>query len=162
MTEKILLSWSGGKDSALSLHELRKTGQFEITALVTTVTEGYDRISMHGVRRTLLEQQAASAGIALEQIVISQKASNQEYEMAWASIETPASFLIACKDLRIPFHRVRFSPHLCIRKCPKRCEIGYLGQQPTISDSRGSPGHSGAPTKQHKPSDHWATWPQKL
>ena len=81
MTEKILLSWSGGKDSALSLHELRKTGQFEITALVTTVTEGYDRISMHGVRRTLLEQQAASAGIALEQIVISQKASNQEYEM---------------------------------------------------------------------------------
>jgi len=80
MTEKILLSWSGGKDSALSLHELRKTGQFEITALVTTVTEGYDRVSMHGVRRTLLEQQAASLGIALEQVVISQKASNQEYE----------------------------------------------------------------------------------
>jgi len=80
MTERILLSWSGGKDSAFSLYELRKTSQFAVAALVTTVTEGYDRISMHGVRRTLLEQQAASLGIPLEQIVISQKASNEEYE----------------------------------------------------------------------------------
>jgi uncharacterized protein (TIGR00290 family) len=80
MTEKILLSWSGGKDSAFSLHELKKANQFEIAALITTVTDGYDRISMHGVRRTLLEQQAASLGIALEQVRISQKASNEEYE----------------------------------------------------------------------------------
>jgi uncharacterized protein (TIGR00290 family) len=80
MIEKILLSWSGGKDSAFSLHELKKSNQFEIAALITTVTDGYDRISMHGVRRTLLEQQAASLGIALEQVRISQKANNEEYE----------------------------------------------------------------------------------
>lgn len=80
MAEKILLSWSGGKDSAFSLHELKKDNQFEIAALITTITDGYDRISMHGVRRTLLEQQAASLGIALEQVRISQNASNEEYE----------------------------------------------------------------------------------
>jgi len=52
---KILLAWSGGKDSALALHEIRKSGQYEIAALLTTVTREYDRISMHGVRRALLE-----------------------------------------------------------------------------------------------------------
>jgi len=79
MTEKILLCWSGGKDSAFALHELQKSNHFEVAALITTITEGYDRISMHGVRRTLLEQQAASLGIPLEQILISQKATNEEY-----------------------------------------------------------------------------------
>ena len=79
MIEKILLCWSGGKDSAFALHELQKANQFEVAALITTVTEGYDRISMHGVRRTLLEQQAASLGIPLEQVVISQQATNEEY-----------------------------------------------------------------------------------
>ena len=51
MTEKALFAWSGGKDSAMALYELQKTGDYEISALLTTVTEGYDRISMHGVRR---------------------------------------------------------------------------------------------------------------
>lgn len=80
MKEKILLSWSGGKDSALSLYELKNAGQFEIAALITTVTDAYDRISMHGVRRTLLEQQADALGIHLEQVMISPKAGNEEYE----------------------------------------------------------------------------------
>jgi uncharacterized protein (TIGR00290 family) len=79
MIEKILLCWSGGKDSAFALHELQKANRFEVAALITTVTEGYDRISMHGVRRTLLEQQAASLGIPLEKVVISQQATNEEY-----------------------------------------------------------------------------------
>jgi uncharacterized protein (TIGR00290 family) len=86
MPERILLSWSGGKDSALALYELKKDDQFEISALVTTLTDGYDRISMHGIRRTLLEQQANSLGIALEQIFISQGASNDEYEMKMRSL----------------------------------------------------------------------------
>ena len=79
MIEKILLCWSGGKDSAFALHDLQKANQFEVAALITTVTEGYDRISMHGVRRTLLEQQAASLGIPLEKVVIPQQATNEEY-----------------------------------------------------------------------------------
>lgn len=60
MTEKVLFTWSGGKDSAMALYELQTTQGYEISALLTTVTEGYDRISMHGVRRILLEQQAES------------------------------------------------------------------------------------------------------
>ncbi len=78
--EKILLAWSGGKDSAMALYTLKKAGAYEVAALLTTMTEGYDRISMHGVRRTLLEAQADSLGIPLEKNYISQRSSNEEYE----------------------------------------------------------------------------------
>ena len=78
--EKVLVAWSGGKDSAIALHEIRKSKNYEIAALLTTVTEGYDRISMHGVRRVLLEQQAQALGLPLEKVFISKKSSNKEYE----------------------------------------------------------------------------------
>lgn len=78
--ERILVSWSGGKDSALALHETLKTGRYEIAALLTTVTKDYDRISMHGVRRALLEQQVLSLGFPLEKVLISPNSSNEEYE----------------------------------------------------------------------------------
>jgi len=77
--ERILVSWSGGKDSALALYEIQKNDRYEILALLTTVTEDYDRISMHGVRRILLEQQAESMGYSLEKVFISRNASNEEY-----------------------------------------------------------------------------------
>ncbi|HEX6302780.1 MAG TPA: diphthine--ammonia ligase [Anaerolineales bacterium] len=80
MKERVLVSWSGGKDSAMALHELLHEQDYYVVGLLTTVTQGYDRISMHGVRRTLLEAQASAIGLALEQIYISQKASNEEYE----------------------------------------------------------------------------------
>lgn len=80
MTEPILLSWSGGKDSALTLHALRQTPGVEVAGLLTTVTEDYDRISMHGVRRTLLEQQAAEAGLPLHVVLIPRECSNEIYE----------------------------------------------------------------------------------
>ncbi len=80
MSEKVILSWSGGKDSALALHELHETGNYEIAALLTTVTQDYDRISMHGVRRVLLERQAKSLGLPLEKVFISKDTSNEEYE----------------------------------------------------------------------------------
>lgn len=80
MSEKILFSWSAGKDSAMALYKLQKVGGYVISALLTTVTEGYDRISMHGVRRALLEQQAESLGLPLEKVYISKKSSNEEYE----------------------------------------------------------------------------------
>ena len=80
MSEKVLFSWSGGKDSAMALYELQMAHSYEISALLTVVTEDYDRISMHGVRRILLERQADSLGYPLEKILISKNASNEEYE----------------------------------------------------------------------------------
>ena len=50
-TERVLFTWSGGKDSAMALYELQRERRYEVAALLTTVTEDYDRISMHGVRR---------------------------------------------------------------------------------------------------------------
>lgn len=64
----------------MALYELQKNHNFKISALLTTITEGYDRISMHGVRKVLLEQQAESLGLALEKIYISKISSNEEYE----------------------------------------------------------------------------------
>jgi uncharacterized protein (TIGR00290 family) len=80
MVERAILTWSGGKDSLMALYELQKVGNYEISALLTAVTKDYDRISMHGVRRSLLEQQADSLGYPLEQVLISKDASNEEYE----------------------------------------------------------------------------------
>ena len=80
MKEKILLSWSGGKDSCTALYEVQRSQIYEII-LITTVTEGYDRISMHGVRRILLERQAESLGLGLTKIYIPQNATNEDYEL---------------------------------------------------------------------------------
>ena len=78
--ENILISWSGGKDSCVALHEIQKSENYRVAALLTTVTRDYDRISMHGVRRVLLERQAASLGIPLHQVLIPKAATNEEYE----------------------------------------------------------------------------------
>jgi uncharacterized protein (TIGR00290 family) len=86
--EKVIFSWSGGKDSALALYELRKAGDYEIVTLLTTVTRDYDRICMHGVRKSLLEQQAEALGLPLETMFISKGASNDEYESAMRQVLT--------------------------------------------------------------------------
>jgi uncharacterized protein (TIGR00290 family) len=78
--EPLLLSWSGGKDSCLTLSEILERGSHRVTALLTTVTEVYDRVSMHGVRRVLLEQQAARLGLPLRVIHIPPQASNEVYQ----------------------------------------------------------------------------------
>jgi uncharacterized protein (TIGR00290 family) len=78
--EPILFCWSGGKDSAMALHSLLEQDQFRVTALLTTVTEGYDRISMHGVRRELLERQAQSIGLPLHEVRIPPHCVNPIYE----------------------------------------------------------------------------------
>lgn len=80
MGDKVLFSWSGGKDSAMALYEIQKTLEYEVLCLLTTVTEDYDRISMHGVRSVLLQQQAQSLGLPLERILITRNASMEEYE----------------------------------------------------------------------------------
>jgi uncharacterized protein (TIGR00290 family) len=80
MTEPILMCWSGGKDSAMALHALLQRADLEIAALLTTVTEGYERISMHGVRRELLAQQAQSTGLPLHEVRIPPHCGNPLYE----------------------------------------------------------------------------------
>ena len=65
----VALAWSGGKDSALALAALRREGT-EVAALLTTYTEDYDRVSMHGVRRALVRGQAAASGIPLVEVGI--------------------------------------------------------------------------------------------
>lgn len=81
----MLLAWSGGKDSALALQALRAGARHEPAALLTTVTREYDRISMHGVRRTLLHAQAAALGLPLVEAEIPSNASNALYESAMAA-----------------------------------------------------------------------------
>ena len=84
MPTPVLFCWSGGKDSALALHSLRQSPEFEVTGLLTTVTDGFDRISMHGVRRELLHRQAASIGLPVEEVRIPQNCSNAIYEARMA------------------------------------------------------------------------------
>ncbi len=80
MSQKVLFTWSSGKDSALALYELLEKGGSTVVSFLTTLTEDYDRISMHGVRRVLLEQQAQSLGFPLEKIFIPKEANNMIYE----------------------------------------------------------------------------------
>jgi len=86
MTERVLLAWSGGKDSSLALHEIRRTEAYRVSALLTTVTEGFDRSSMHGVRRELLEKQARSLGYPLEVVFIPKHCTNEDYESAMQGV----------------------------------------------------------------------------
>jgi uncharacterized protein (TIGR00290 family) len=76
----VVLSWSGGKDSCLALQEIMCGAEFTVEALLTTVTREYERISMHGVRTGLLEQQAKSLAVPLHQVFIPKSAKNAEYE----------------------------------------------------------------------------------
>jgi len=78
--QKVLLAWSGGKDSALALHELGAAGDCQVVALLTTITEGYDRVSMHGVREALLDRQADSVALPLTKVRIPKDSSLDEYE----------------------------------------------------------------------------------
>ena len=78
--EPILFCWSGGKDSALALHTLLQQSEVRVAALLTTVTEGYDRISMHGVRRELLRRQAESLRLPLHEVFIPPQCGNPIYE----------------------------------------------------------------------------------
>ncbi|MFH1925473.1 MAG: diphthine--ammonia ligase [Chloroflexota bacterium] len=80
MMEKVIVSWSGGKDSALSLYEIQRDGNYQVVSLLTSISEPHDRVSMHGVRRTLLEQQSRALGLPLIKIPIPRECSEEEYE----------------------------------------------------------------------------------
>ena len=65
-----MMSWSGGKDSAIALDQLMKTGDYDVVSLMTTVSEEYRRISHHGVREALLDEQARAIGVPLEKVYL--------------------------------------------------------------------------------------------
>jgi uncharacterized protein (TIGR00290 family) len=90
MKPAVVMSWSGGKDSAAALHELFKADAFEVVALLTSVSEEYRRISHHGVREALLEQQAEAIGLPLDKIYLpsanNQPCTNDVYEQIMGGV----------------------------------------------------------------------------
>jgi len=82
MPKEVILSWSGGKDCVMAFMELSRDPSYKIGCLLTTITAGYDRVSMHGVRVSLLEEQASSLGLPLIKVTIPQGSSNEQYESA--------------------------------------------------------------------------------
>jgi uncharacterized protein (TIGR00290 family) len=83
--QKALIAWSSGKDSAWALHVVRQTGEFDVTGALTTVTDGFGRVSMHGVREGLLQAQLAAAGLAPIIVRIPYPCPNEVYERAMAA-----------------------------------------------------------------------------
>jgi len=100
MGTKAIMSWSGGKDSAMALYEVRRAGDWEIAGLLTTITQDYDRVCMHGVRTALLEQQAAALGLPLDKIYLGANESQEGYD---AKMQT---YLAGCRERDI--HAVIF------------------------------------------------------
>lgn len=93
-SERVWIAWSGGKDSALALHALMHNANwagFEVHALLSTITEEFGRISMHGVRVELVRAQSESIGIPLVEVAIPAKCTNEQYEEAMRTILAKAA-----------------------------------------------------------------------
>ena len=84
-TQPVVVSWSGGKDSTLMLERLLADPAVVVRALVTTVSTVYDRVSVHGVRRSILRAQADALGLPLHEVPLGATVTNDEYEQAFAS-----------------------------------------------------------------------------
>jgi uncharacterized protein (TIGR00290 family) len=80
-----LIAWSSGKDSAWALHEARRAGEFDIVGALTTVTDTFSRVSMHGVREELLRAQLDAAGLPAVVVRIPYPCPNETYERAMAA-----------------------------------------------------------------------------
>jgi uncharacterized protein (TIGR00290 family) len=83
--KSVILSWSGGKDSALALDALSRDPEVEVAGLLTSVTRNYDRISIHGVRRSMLEAQVERLGLPLFEISLDPGCTNEAYEAAFCA-----------------------------------------------------------------------------
>lgn len=84
--KRVLLSWSSGKDSAWALHVLRADRTLEVVGLLTTLNTEFDRVAMHGTRRTVLEAQAAAAGLPLWIVPLPWPCTNEIYEQRMAEV----------------------------------------------------------------------------
>ena len=118
----VLLAWSGGKDSALALAALRADPAWRVVGLLTTITGDYDRISIHGVRRAVLDAQVAAVGLPLFEATIPAAASNAAYEAAFtgalaqARARTPGLRHVALHDPGQFRHRGLEPVHLPIAR----------------------------------------------
>jgi uncharacterized protein (TIGR00290 family) len=83
-----VVSWSSGKDGAFALHKVRQAGALRVVGLLTTVTETYGRVSMHGVRESVLDDQARAAGLPLFKVPIPSPCPNEVYERAMGAMVT--------------------------------------------------------------------------
>ena len=107
MRKPILVSWSGGKDAAWTLHALRQSIDYDIVGLVTTVTAGFERIAMHGIRRDILHAQVAALGLPVIEARLPQRADNATYEAVFANaldtarLRWPNAAHIAFGDLHL-------------------------------------------------------------
>jgi uncharacterized protein (TIGR00290 family) len=81
---KAVIAWSSGKDSAWALHEARRSGDYDVVAALTTVTDAFGRVSMHGVREELLMAQLDAAGLAPLIVRIPYPCTNEIYEREMA------------------------------------------------------------------------------
>ncbi len=81
----VLVSWSGGKDAAWALHALRQRDDVDVAGLLTTITEGYERVAMQGIRVDVLHAQAAAVGLPVIESRMPQRATNTIYEDVFAS-----------------------------------------------------------------------------
>lgn len=85
MSTPVLLSWSGGKDAAWALHILRQRDDVEVVGLMTTITEGYERIAMQGIRVDVLHAQAAATALPVIEARMPQRVGNDIYEDVFAA-----------------------------------------------------------------------------
>jgi uncharacterized protein (TIGR00290 family) len=90
---RALIAWSSGKDSAWALHELRRAGEYDVVGALTTITDTFGRVSIHGVREELLMAQLAAAGLPPTLVPIPYPCPNEVYEarMAAATAQAKAS-----------------------------------------------------------------------
>jgi diphthamide synthase (EF-2-diphthine--ammonia ligase) len=85
-TRRVLLSWSSGKDSAWTLHVLRRRPDVEVVGLLTTLNAAFDRVAMHAVPRAVVEAQAVAAGLPLWPVPLPWPCSNAEYEQRMSAV----------------------------------------------------------------------------
>jgi uncharacterized protein (TIGR00290 family) len=91
MKPKALVSWSTGKDSAWALHQARLSGEFEIIGALTTITENFSRVSMHGVRHEILDAQLRAANLPLVPVMIPFPCPNEVYEERMGAVVKTAA-----------------------------------------------------------------------
>lgn len=89
MRKKALMNWSGGKDSALSLHHILQNNEYKVEHLLTSLNDSFKRVSMHGVREELLDQQAQNMGINLIKLRLAETVSMEEYQEKMAETMQP-------------------------------------------------------------------------
>jgi len=95
---KALISWSSGKDSAFALHEVRRAGEFDVVGALTTVTETFGRVSIHGVRQEILQAQCEAAGLPQRIVPIPYPCPNEVYEARIGTAGDPELLVDGIED----------------------------------------------------------------